>query len=576
MKKTRALVATVTAGAMVLSMAACGSSAYQETTAAAATEAAGTATAGETAAAQEATGTVSSSDLKVMLETPVMSLDPQQATDGTSFEVMANYTDGLTQMDDSGAAIAAVAESWETSDDGLTWTFHLRKDAKWSNGTPVTAKDFVFGWQRAVDPDVASEYAYMLSDIGQVKNAAEIIGGTKDKSELGVTAVDDNTLQVKLNAPVSYFLSLMYFPTFYPVNEEFFNTCPDTYGTSPETTLSDGAFVLDSYEPAATEIHLTKNADYYDADKIKLAGIDYQVIQDSQQALLSYQNGDLDLTLLNGDQVDQVQDDPAFKAVGAGYLWYVTPNISAVPELANDNIRKALTFAIDRTAICEDVLKDGSKPTYTAVPMDFAAGPDGSDFSADQTKFQDVCADDTAKAAEYWQKGLDELGITSLTLDMVVDADDAPQKVATVLQEQWQTALPGLTINLTVEPKKQRVQDLQDGNYQLGLTRWGPDYADPMTYLGMWTTGCSNNYGLWSSTDYDDIIAKCTTGELATDPEGRWSAMYDAEKIVMDQSVIFPLYTQCNAEMLSTNVTGVAFHPVALNRVYKNAVKTEG
>ena len=576
MKKTRALVATVTAGAMVLSMAACGSSAYQETTAAAATEAAGTAAAGETAAAQEATGTVSSSDLKVMLETPVMSLDPQQATDGTSFEVMANYTDGLTQMDDSGAAIAAVAESWETSDDGLTWTFHLRKDAKWSNGTPVTAKDFVFGWQRAVDPDVASEYAYMLSDIGQVKNAAEIIGGTKDKSELGVTAVDDNTLQVELNAPVSYFLSLMYFPTFYPVNEEFFNTCPDTYGTSPETTLSDGAFVLDSYEPAATEIHLTKNADYYDADKIKLAGIDYQVIQDSQQALLSYQNGDLDLTLLNGDQVDQVQDDPAFKAVGAGYLWYVTPNISAVPELANDNIRKALTFAIDRTAICEDVLNDGSKPTYTAVPMDFAAGPDGSDFSADQTKFQDVCADDTAKAAEYWQKGLDELGITSLTLDMVVDADDAPQKVATVLQEQWQTALPGLTINLTVEPKKQRVQDLQDGNYQLGLTRWGPDYADPMTYLGMWTTGCSNNYGLWSSTDYDDIIAKCTTGELATDPEGRWSAMYDAEKIVMDQSVIFPLYTQCNAEMLSTNVTGVAFHPVALNRVYKNAVKTEG
>lgn len=576
MKKTRALVATVTAGAMVLSMAACGSSAYQETTAAAATEAAGTAAAGETAAAQEATGTVSSSDLKVMLETPVMSLDPQQATDGTSFEVMANYTDGLTQMDDSGAAIAAVAESWETSEDGLTWTFHLRKDAKWSNGTPVTAKDFVFGWQRAVDPDVASEYAYMLSDIGQVKNAAEIIGGTKDKSELGVTAVDDNTLQVELNAPVSYFLSLMYFPTFYPVNEEFFNTCPDTYGTSPETTLSDGAFVLDSYEPAATEIHLTKNADYYDADKIKLAGIDYQVIQDSQQALLSYQSGDLDLTLLNGDQVDQVQDDPAFKAVGAGYLWYVTPNISAVPELANDNIRKALTFAIDRTAICEDVLKDGSKPTYTAVPMDFAAGPDGSDFSADQTKFQDVCADDTAKAAEYWQKGLDELGITSLTLDMVVDADDAPQKVATVLQEQWQTALPGLTINLTVEPKKQRVQDLQDGNYQLGLTRWGPDYADPMTYLGMWTTGCSNNYGLWSSTDYDDIIAKCTTGELATDPEGRWSAMYDAEKIVMDQSVIFPLYTQCNAEMLSTNVTGVAFHPVALNRVYKNAVKTEG
>lgn len=319
-----------------------------------------------------------------MMETPVESLDPQQATDGTSFEVIADYTDGLMQMDADGKAVNAIAESYETSDDGLTWTFHLRQDAKWSNGTPVTAKDFVFGWQRAVDPDVASEYAYMLSDIGQVKNAQDIIDGKKDKSELGVTAVDDYTLKVELNAPVSYFLSLMYFPTYYPVNEEFFNTCADTFGTSPETTLSNGAFVLDQYEPAATEFHLTKNPDYYDADKVSLTGLDYQVIQDSQQALMSFQNGELDMTLVNGDQVDQVKDDPAFKSIGAGYLWYVSPNMAKVPELANDNIRKALTFAIDRTAITEDVLKDGCKPTFTAVPPEFAAGPDGSDFSADQ------------------------------------------------------------------------------------------------------------------------------------------------------------------------------------------------
>ena len=146
-----------------------------------------------------------------MLETPVESLDPQQATDGTSFEVIADYTDGLMQMDADGQAVPAIAESYDLSDDGLTYTFHLRSDAKWSNGTPVTAADFVFAWQRAVDPAVASEYAYMLSDIGQVKNAAEIIAGEKDKSELGVTAVDDVTLQVELNVPVSYFLSLMYF-----------------------------------------------------------------------------------------------------------------------------------------------------------------------------------------------------------------------------------------------------------------------------------------------------------------------------------------------------------------------------
>ena len=208
------------------------------------------------------------------------------------------------------------------------------------------------------------------------------------------------------------------------------------------------------------------------------------------------------------------------------------------------------------------------------MPPQFATGPDGSDFSADQTKFADSCAFDAAKAAEYYETAKSELGKDSFSFDMVVDADDAPQKVAQVVKEQLETTLPGLTVNLTVEPKKQRVQDMQDGNFQLGLTRWGPDYADPMTYLGMWVTGNSNNYGLWSDADYDAVIAECTTGDLCTDPEGRWEAMYDAESIVLEQAAIFPLYGQCNAEMISSAVTGVDFHPVALNRVYKDAKKS--
>ena len=565
----RKMLALLMVSMMTIGLMGCGSGTAATATSAASGEAAQAAGSDASGSAQAGT-----SDLNVMLETPVESLDPQQATDGTSFEVIADYTDGLMQMDADGKSVPAIAESYDVSTDGLTYTFHLRKDAKWSNGDPVTAADFVFGWQRAVDPSVASEYAYMLSDIGQVKNAAEITAGKKDKAELGVKAVDDTTLEVDLVAPVSYFASLMYFPTFYPVNQKFFETCADTYGTSPETTLSDGAFVLDSYEPAATQFHLTKNADYYDAQRVKLAGLNYQVIQDSQQALMSYQTGTLDMTLVNGEQVDQVKDDPAFKAVGAGYLWYVSPNIAKVPELANQNIRMALTMAIDRASIATGVLKDGSTPTFTAVPPQFATGPDGSDFSADQTKFADVCAFDAAKAADYWKKGLQELGKTSISLDMTVDADDAPQKVAQVLKEEWEQELPGLTVNLVIEPKKQRVQDLQDGNFQLGLTRWGPDYADPMTYLGMWVTNNSNNYGLWSNKNFDDMIAECTTGDLAMDAQGRWTKLFDAEKLVMDNAVIFPIYTQCNAEMVSTKVTGVAFHPVALNRVYKDAVKS--
>lgn len=566
MKNAKSLLAFGVAAAMALAATGCGGSASSASSAAESTSSASQATEAESTSAGSGT-------LNIMLETPVESLDPQLATDGTSFEVIADYTDGLMQMDADGAAVPACAESYEVSEDGTTYTFHIREDAVWSNGDPVTANDFVFAWQRAVDPANASEYSYMLSDIGQIVNAAEIIAGEKDVSELGVTAVDDKTLEVQLNVPVSYFLSLMYFPTYYPVNQAFFESCGDTFATSPETTLSNGAFVLTSYEPAATAFELVKNEDYYDADKVQLAGLNYQVIQDSQQALMSYQNGDLDTTLLNGEQVDQVKDDPEFTSVGAGYLWYISPNIKEVPELANLNLRLAMTFALDRDSICNDVLKDGCAPTYTAVPPEFAAGPDGSDFSADQTMFADACAYDPDKALEYYEAAKTELSQDTFTFDMVVDADDAPQKVAQVVKEQLETTLPGMTINLTIEPKKQRVEDMQNGNFQLALTRWGPDYADPMTYLGMWVTDNSNNYGFWSNADYDAIIAECTTGDLCTDPEGRWSALYDAEKIVMDEAVIFPLYTQCNAEMVSSAVSGIEFHPVALNRVYKNAVK---
>lgn len=569
MKKLRTLLVILLAFTMTLSFVACGNT--DSTTATTAT----TAAAGDTTATSVAAGgdATAGGILNVMVEVEVASLDPQLATDGTSFEVIADYTDGLMQMDATGKAVPAIAESVDVSADGLTYTFHLR-DTKWSNGTPVTADDFVFGWQRAVDPANASEYSYMLSDIGQIKNAAEIIGGTLPVTDLGVKATDEKTLVVSLNVPVSYFESLMYFPTFYPINRAFYEgLAAGTFGTSPETVLSNGAFKLDSYEPATLAFSLVKNPDYYNAASVKLDGLSYQVVKDSQQAFMSYQNGDLDIVKLSGDQVDQVTGDPELKVVGAGYMWYLTMNGHDVAALGNANMRLAITNAVNRAILVKDVVKDGSVATYTSVPPQFATGPDGTDFSADQKAFAAVCSDDPAIAAQFYEKAKQELGTDTFTFELLLEDQTETQNVAAVIKEQVETALPGVTLNLKVEPKKQRVEDIQAGNYEVCLTRWGPDYADPMTYLGMWVTDNSNNYGLWSNAEYDQLIADCTTGKYITDAKARWEAMFKAEKITMDEAVIAPLYTKADANMIKATVTGIEFHPVALNRVFKNASK---
>ncbi len=505
--------------------------------------------------------------LRVQIETEVESLDPQVATDGTSFEVIADFTDGLYQMDATGAAVPALAAETTISDDGLTYTFKIRDDAFWSNGDPVTADDFVFGWQRACDPAFASEYSYMIYDIGLIKNSVAVNSGEMPVEDLGVKALDDKTLQVELESPVSFFTSLMYFPTFYPVNRAFCESCGDNYATSPDTVLSNGAFILTSYEPAATSFTLAKNPAYYDADRVQLDGLTYQVIKDSQTSLLSYQNGDLDVVTLSGDQVELVEDDPEFTTVNAGYLWYITVNSKDVPELANVNFRKALAAAYDREAICASIIKDGSTPAYFAVPEQLATGPDGKDFRETAPTYEGF---DKESAVAFYDAACQELGQTEFSLTLLVEDDATAQNIAAFIQQEWQNTLPGVTVELKVETKKQRIQDIQTSNYNTCLTRWGPDYADPMTYLGMWVTNNSNNYGFWSNAEYDSIIAECVSGDLAMDPVGRWAALHEAEAIVMNEMVILPVYQKANAMMVKSSVQNLECHSIALNRVYKD------
>jgi len=516
----------------------------------------------------------------VMLYTNVMSLDTDLATDGDSFEVIADCIDGLMQMDADGAAIPALAETTDISEDGTTWTFHLR-DANWSNGTPVTANDFVFAWRRICKN--AGEYAYMMSDIGQIKGAAAIVNGEQaDETTLGVTAVDDKTLEVQLEVPVPYFDSLMYFPTFYPINEEFYTGLADgTYGTSPDTFLSCGAFTLTDYTPGTASLTVTKNEGYWNADSIKLPSINYQVVGSSDNALTAFKSNTLDVVMIGGDQVAAAEADADLSSklvvTGAGYMWYLTFSQTEKNAqggmLANQNLRLAFTNAIDREFIVDNYVQDGSIATYTAVPPQFAASATtGDDFSADQTKFADYIGYDIEKAQKFFEDAKKELGVDTFEFTLIYGNNEGDEvtKVAQSIKEQIEANLVGVTLNLQGMTKAERLDKMQEDNYDVALTRWGPDYADPMTYLGMWITNNSNNYGFWSNAEYDKIIADCTTGAYVSDYDARWAALYDAEALVMQEAVIAPLYTKANANLINPAVQGIEFHPVALNRVYKN------
>ncbi|GAA0751837.1 peptide ABC transporter substrate-binding protein [Clostridium sartagoforme] len=550
MKKVKKLLTLALAMTLSISLVACGG-------------------AKSTSNNSNGTQTTQGSDktLKVQFDVEIASMDPQIATDGTSFEAIAAVTEGIYSVDKAGSPILAAAESAEKSEDGLTYTFKLR-DAKWSNGTKVTANDFVFAWRRLADPKTASEYAFMIGIAG-IKNAEDVLAGKKGVEELGVKAKDDNTLVVELSHPVTFFESLLSFPSFFPVNEEFYKQSGDSFATSPNTILANGPYKISSYEPAATTIELVKNTDYWDADAVKLDGIKFQVIKEAQQTMLAYQNGDLDVATLAGEQVEQFKADPEFTNVAAGYLWYISVN-QKVAGLENENLRKALALAYDKDAIVNNILKDGSVVADFAVPKLLATGPDGKDFRETTGTYLST---DKAKALEFYNNAKKELGKETFIYKMMVEDTESAQNVAQFIQSEIQTTLPGVTIELEVMPKKNRVERMQAGDFESVLTRWGPDYADPMTYLDMWTTDSPNNYGFWTNSEYDKLIKSAKDGELALNPEKRWEELKKAEKMVMDEAVILPVYQKGNAVMIKKSVSSIEFHSVGVTRIFKNVTK---
>jgi oligopeptide transport system substrate-binding protein len=501
-------------------------------------------------------------------ENDVISMSSAYATDGMSFEMIAATVEGLESMDADGNVIPAIAESYEISEDGLTYTFTLR-DAQWDNGDPVTANDFVFAWNETVHSPKA-EYAYLFgSDGACIGNADEIIEDQETDVQLDISAPDEKTLVVNLSKKCPYFLSLMSFPVFFPINEEFYEEQGDDYALTPDNLLANGPYKLVSWVKG-NSLQLDKNETYWDADNVNVDGIKVNIVAEASTSALDFQSGNTDFTKLNSTLVDKYIDTDEYTSYLEGYLWYLQYNLSN-EYLANENVRKALATVIDREDLADNVLKDGSIAIGGFVPAEFSTGPDGKDYVETAESYYDLTGDDALAAAqEYWDKAKEELGVDSITLNLLYESADPAKPAAEFIQSELQQ-LDGLTINMVSKEKNARIEDQKAGDFDIVLTRWGPDYADPTTYLNLMITGNAYNYGGYSNEEYDAKMQEAADAE--TDEE-RWELLHEAEAILMDDSPVVGVFQVGGASLVSTNVTGIENHTFGTPYIYKNLKKT--
>ncbi len=503
--------------------------------------------------------------LRVGTDVALPAMDQHIATDGLSFETIGATIEGLYMTAADGSVYPALAESHTMSEDGMTYTFTLRDGVKWSNGDAVTANDFVFSWRRLVDPEMASDYSF-IGDVAGLKNAAAIMAGEMATTELGVTATDDKTLVVELERPVPYFLSLTAFTTFFPLNEAFVTEKGEAYGQTPDDLLACGPYKMVEWNKGYG-FKLEKNADYYDADAVKLDALEFRVIKDSQTAAIKFDSGELDMVKLTSELVDNYKDSEAYTNINASYVWYIAPNLDDA-VFSNLKARQAIQFAVNKEGIVNNILNDGSTVADFIIPTGLATGPDGKDFR--ETSKNDYGKFDAEKAAKYWEEAKAELGMDEVSIEILFDDSETVKKMAEFIQAELETNLPGLTVSLKSQPKKNRLELMRNGEYQVGLTRWGPDYADPLTYLDLFLTGGANNFPNYASEKYDELtIASATT--LAGDAEARWEAMKEAEDLLLaTDAAIAPLYQAGYAYLINPKVVGLEDHAIGITFVYKN------
>ncbi|MCM3281250.1 peptide ABC transporter substrate-binding protein [Exiguobacterium sp. MER 193] len=470
----------------------------------------------------------------------ITTADPALATDAVAFNLIANTMEGLYRLDKDGNAVPALAEGEpEVNEDETVYTFKLR-DAEWSNGEPVTANDFVYAWQRAVDPATGSQYAYIMNT---VKNAEAINTGDTPKEELGVKAIDEKTLEVTLERPDPSFLSLTSFGTFTPINEAFATEKGEDFATGPENLLYNGPFTWTKWDREQGYV-LTKNESYWDAENVALDAVDVKVVKETSTVVNLYEAGDVDYAGLASEQVAAFQEDEDYNTGLRSAIGYFKFNHE--DELFSDvNARKAIARAVDPSGIIDQLLNNGSVATTSFIPKDFIKYEDGTDYTEGVEYFKT----DAAEAASLWGK---VTGGKATTIELLSFDSEVSKQISEYMKGQIESNLPNVTVEIAQQPFNNKLEREAKGDYQMSFALWGPDYQDPLTNLGIFTSDNGQNDINYSSAEYDKLIEKASA---ETNIDARYDLFKEAEALLIEQDqAIMPIYQAGVAYLIRPNI----------------------
>lgn len=494
--------------------------------------------------------------LRISLNNDPPMLDPQKATDMTSFEVLNAVFDGLVRIDKNGIVKkgSGLAKDWTISPDKLIYTFYLKDNIKWSDGNPITAQDFEYSWKRALDPNTASEYAYIMYPI---KNAEEYNSGKASANDVGIKALNSKTLKVTLERPTPYFLQLTSFITYLPVEKSLVEKAGDKLASTPDELVYSGPFKLKKWVHEQS-LTLVKNNDYWDKSNVKLSEVDIDIIRDQNTLVQNYDSGRYDTINITSDLIDKYKGQVKYSPSGS--VDFVTFN-NTNKIFKNENIRKAFCLAIDREQLTKNVLKDGSLPAYGIVP--FGTPGENGDY---RKEVGNLFKENTGTAKELLKKGMNELNITSLPEITLLASDTASgKKISQALQEYWKNNL-GVNVNIQNMAFKVRLQKIKNKQYDLAFDDWFADYNDPMTFLDMWVTNGGNNDSGFSNSEYDNLIKEA---QNTPDAKLRMNDMKKAEGILIDKMSIAPLYFPSISYVQKDYVQGYIRHPVGASDEWK-------